>query len=124
MRIYKTKEFHKWACGIGLSDTDLRAAVAEIEDGLVDANLGGNVFKKRVALAGRGKRGGTRTLLAYQNNDRAFFMYGFEKNARENINRKELFALKLFAKELLGYNSKEITKAIKGKALIEVKYDG
>jgi hypothetical protein len=32
--------------------------------GLIDADLGGGVLKKRVGLAGRGKRGGVRTLVA------------------------------------------------------------
>nr|WP_263469118.1 type II toxin-antitoxin system RelE/ParE family toxin [Stenotrophomonas sp. CFS3442] len=32
-----------------------------MEGGLVDADLGGGIFKKRVALPGRGKRGSVRT---------------------------------------------------------------
>jgi hypothetical protein len=43
----------------------LRTAVYEIERGLIDDDLGGHVMKKRVAVGGRGKRGGVRTLLAY-----------------------------------------------------------
>ncbi|MFY9138571.1 MAG: type II toxin-antitoxin system RelE/ParE family toxin, partial [Zwartia sp.] len=30
--------------------------------GLIDADLGGGILKKRVGLSGRGKRGGARTL--------------------------------------------------------------
>jgi hypothetical protein len=47
--------------------------------GLIDADLGGHIVKKRVALPGRGKSGGARTLLAYRLGDRAFFVYGFAK---------------------------------------------
>lgn len=36
----------------------------EMERGLIDADLGGHVVKKRVAIGGRGKSGGVRTLLA------------------------------------------------------------
>lgn len=66
-----------------------------MECGLVDADLGGHIFKKRVALEGRGKRGSVRTLLAYKVADKAFFVYGFAKNTRANISDRELKALKL-----------------------------
>ncbi|WP_276315388.1 type II toxin-antitoxin system RelE/ParE family toxin [Alloalcanivorax xenomutans] len=46
MQIYKNKEFAKWAAGEGIEDGDLCQAVAEIEKGLIDADLGGNVLKK------------------------------------------------------------------------------
>ena len=75
----------------------LRVAVAEMEEGLIDADLGGHVYKKRVALQGRGKRGGARTLLAYRIGKKAFFMYGFSKNELDNIDDKELKALKQLA---------------------------
>ncbi len=81
-------------------------------------------MKKRVALAGRGKSGGARTLLAYKVGNKAFFVYGFAKNARANIKDDELKALKLYAQELLGYSDKALTKAIKYGVLIEVKNDG
>jgi hypothetical protein len=42
----------------------LCAAVEEIASGLIEADLGGHVLKKRVALAGRGKSGGARVLIA------------------------------------------------------------
>ena len=52
MRIFKNKAFDKWAAKEGLTDDALRAAVSEIERGLVDAELGGHVLKKWVALVG------------------------------------------------------------------------
>ena len=79
MRIFKTKLFHQWASKEGLNDAALCRAVDEIERGLIDANLGGRVFKKRVAIQGRGKSGGLRTLLAFKHEDKAFFIYGFAK---------------------------------------------
>ena len=102
----------------------LETAVAEIESGLVDADLGGHVIKKRVALEGRGKSGGARTLLAYQVGDKAFFVYGFAKNTRANIKADELKALKTYATVLLGYSDKELHKAVKSSVLIEVNSDG
>jgi hypothetical protein len=61
-----------------------------MSQGLVEANLGGHVVKKRVALDGRGKSAGVRTLLAFKLNDIAFFLYGFAKNQQSNITDKEL----------------------------------
>jgi len=123
MRIFKNKAFSKWAAKEGLSDEALQMAVAEIENGLVEADLGGHVIKKRVALVGRGKSGGARTLLAYRVEDKAFFVYGFAKNARSNIKPDELKALKMLAAQLLGYNDKELDKAVEKRILIEVSND-
>lgn len=55
-----------------------------MERGLIDADLGGHVVKKRVGIGGRGKSGGARTIIAYQISDKAIFVYGFAKNARGN----------------------------------------
>ena len=95
MQAFKIKAFAKWARSEGLSDDALASAVAEMEMGLIDAKLGGQVVKKRVALPGRGKRGSTRTLVAFRQGNKAFFIYGFAKNERANIGDKELRALKM-----------------------------
>ncbi|WP_372737699.1 type II toxin-antitoxin system RelE/ParE family toxin [Neptunomonas sp.] len=124
MRVFKNKAFNKWAAKEGLSDDVLLAAVDEMARGLVDADLGGHVVKKRVALAGRGKSGGVRTLLAYKVGNKAFFVYGFAKNVRANIKDEELKALKRYARELLSYSDKLLTEAIKYGELIEVENDG
>ena len=110
MRIFKNKLFNKWAEKEGLSDGALRNAVDEMERSLIDADLGGHVMKKRVAVGGRGKRGGVRTRLAYKSGDKAFFVYGFAKNVRANVSTDELKALKHLAKELMGYSDKALTK--------------
>lgn len=124
MRIYKTRAFSKWAVKEGLNDNALYAAVEEMERGLIDAELGGHVVKKRVALAGRGKSGGARTLIVYQVNNEAFFVYGFAKNARANIKEEELKGLKAYAAILLGYSEKELNEAMKAAVLIKVENDG
>jgi len=66
LAIYKTKWFDKWASRNSLSDTGFRTAVEELESGLYDANLGGDVYKKRVGINNQGKRGGARTLIAFK----------------------------------------------------------
>ncbi len=122
MRAFKSKEFHKWAKKEGLSDGLLLEALEEIERGLVDADLGGGILKKRVSL-GHGKRGGARTVLAYKKNDRAFFVYGFAKNVRSNIKENELKGLKAYARELLKLSDRDLNKAVNSKALIELSWE-
>ena len=124
VRVSRNKTFSKWAAKEGLGDETLLLAVAEIQRGLIDADLGGHIVKKRVALAGRGKSGGVRTLLAYKVDNRAFFVFGFAKNARANVSADELKALKHLAKELLSYSDKALVLAIKHGVLIEVESNG
>ena len=121
MQAFKIKAFAKWASHEGLDDDALASAVVEMEQGLIDARLGGRVVKKRVALSGRGKRGSTRTLVAFKQSDKAFFIYGFAKNERANVSDKELRALKLLAKELLNYAAPALAKATKAGELIEIE---
>ena len=123
MHIYKTKWFQRWAAKVGLIDAALWTAAEELERGLADA-LGGYVYKKRIGLPGRGKRGGVRTLIAFRQGERAFFMYGYPKNERANIGNDELKALRLLAKELLGYNEQGLAQAVKAGELIEVNDNG
>ena len=79
MRIFKTRVFIRWARRENVSDETIRKAVKEIATGLVDADLGAGLYKKRIAFRGKGKRGSARTLLAYQVSEKAFFIYGFMK---------------------------------------------
>ena len=123
MEIYQSKWFARWASKEELSHRDLIDAVSEIEKGLIDAHLGGNVVKKRVAPRGRGKSGGLRTIIAVKLKHRAYFLYGFAKNKRANLDDKELQVLKKMAAHLLSYSTKEIEIAVKGNELVEVKHE-
>jgi len=79
-RIFKTKTFDRWARKL-LGDEVLCKAAREIEQGLFEADLGGGICKKRVAIAGMGKSGGTRTLVAKQHTAAIFFLLGREKSS-------------------------------------------
>ncbi len=119
-RVLKTRHFIRWMRKTSLSDEMLCAAVFEMASGLIDADLGGGVFKKRVAVPGRGKSGGTRTLVATNRGDRWFFVFGFEKNDRTNISKKELEALQDLAAVLLGLSSKRLNALVENGALQEI----
>lgn len=120
MRIFITREFRKSEAGNAISKAGLLKATAELNKGLWDANLGGEVYKKRVGLPGRGKRGGARTLLAFRRDERLIFVYGFTKNQRESITSFELRALKRLANELLNYGQNELNSALTHGELIEI----
>ena len=120
MRVFKTKWFSRWAGRQNVTDERLLNAIREIEQGLFDADLGGHVYKKRIANPGQGKRGGMRTLLAFQKEQKAFFIYGFAKNAQDNISDKELKVLKLLAAELLNLDDQALMQALQANELNEV----
>ncbi len=120
MMVLKLRSFHRWAKSESLSDESLKKAVNEIARGLIEGDLGGGLFKKRVAREGQGKRGGFRTMLAFRWNDRAIFILGYPKNERDNIGDDELAVLKKLAKELLNATESEIQKRIEAGELIEV----
>jgi len=104
----------------GLTDSSLCAAISEMEEGLMDADLGGHLYKKRVSLPGRGKSGSTRTLIATNKGDKWFFVFGFEKNEKGNISKKEKEALQNIAKDLLGLAPKEIETLKANQAMKEI----
>lgn len=121
MQAFKTKAFAKWARREGIHDDLLAFAVAEMEAGLIDARLGGSVCKQRIGLDGRGKRGSARTIVAYMKGEKTFFVYGFAKNERSNVTPKELEALKLLAKEMLGLTPVQIAAAVRTGELIRLE---
>ena len=110
----------RWKEKHGLSDHILVKVVAEMEQGLIDADLGGAILKKRVALPGRGKRGGVRVIVATQKADRWVFLYGFEKNERDNISDKELKIFQEMAVDLLKLNDRQVDLALSEGEFVEV----
>jgi hypothetical protein len=122
-RVFKTRHFHRWMRKTELTDAALCQAVKEMAAGLIDADLGRGVVKKRVGLAGRGKRGGARTLLATNRDDRWFFVFGFEKNDRANISDEELEALQDLAADLLARTVRQLMDAIADSTLQEICHD-
>lgn len=123
MRIFKTPSFTKWAKKEKLTDRQLSNAVNEMEKGLIDAYLGGYIYKKRIALQGRGKRAGSRSILAYQVAERAFFIFGFAKNEKETLDDDDLNAAKMLARELLKYSDTQLDTLVNDAKLNEVKYE-
>nr|UOZ97450.1 hypothetical protein NCPCFENI_01371 [Cupriavidus sp.] len=123
IRAFKTRHFSRWMRKTELTDSSLCAAVLEMAQGLIDADLGGGVVKKRVGLAGRGKRGGARTLVATNKGNRWFFLFGFEKNDRANISAEEKEALQSIAQDLLARTGKDLDAQVEDGTLQEICND-
>jgi hypothetical protein len=111
MRVFRTRTFTRWMRKSGVTDADLLGSVAEMATGLIDADLGRHVIKKRIALAGRRKSGGARTIVATNLGDRWYFMFGFSKNERSTIRPAELRALQTLAEDLLALDAIGIAAA-------------
>lgn len=123
MSIYTTRWFDRWARKQGITATSLCAAVREMSNGLYDADLGGNLYKKRIARPGQGKSGGFRTLVATNKGNRWIFVFGFPKNERSNIDKDEEEALKKLAAHLLALTAQSLSKAQHAGELMEVDCD-
>lgn len=122
-RIFKIPHFNRWMRKSGLTDQHLEQAVQEMEKGLIEADLGGGIVKKRLAIAGRGKSGGVRTLVATNKKERWIFLFGFQKNERSNVRMNELEALKCLAADLLRLSNSDLDLAKTNKQLLEIKYE-
>ena len=120
MRIFKNPRFSRFAGKEGINDDELREMVKQLEAGQADADLGGGVYKIRLARAGEGKAGGYRVIVYFRNEFRTFFVYGFAKSVRDNINEGELKAFKADAKDQFSLTDEQIKARLKNGTLIEI----
>jgi hypothetical protein len=121
--IFITRAFEKTISKASINSNTLLKAVDEIKLGLVDADLGGNLIKKRIAISGGGKRGGFRTVIATKHGHHYFFIYGFKKNEKSNISPVEMNVLQTLALELLALDEAQLGIAIQDGTIKEIKYE-
>ncbi|WP_374313932.1 type II toxin-antitoxin system RelE/ParE family toxin [Dongia sp.] len=124
LRVFKNRAFARWVKGNDLGDGSLCRAAHEVRRGLIDARLGGPLLKKRVGRLHGGKRGGFRTIIAYQESDRLFFIYGFAKNERDNITNTERMVLMALGEQFMACDDAALARAITDGLLQEVACDG
>lgn len=123
MATYKTKEFARFARKAGLAAHALIDAAEAVANGRWDADLGGGVYKQRIARSGSGKSGGFRTIVVFRMRRHSFFVHGFAKNDKANVSAAELRALKRLATTLLELDAKALGTATSAGELIEVTTD-
>jgi hypothetical protein len=123
VRLFKLKAFARFQRQEGIADKVLSKAIAGVEKGIIDADLGGGLIKQRVARPGQGKRGGFRTIVAYRRGNRAIFLFGFAKSERGNLNQDELAQWQRIGRVYLGLDDDGLEAAIAADELMEVSYD-
>ena len=69
MRVFKNTWFTRFAKKEGITDSELREAVNQLEAGQADADLGGGVYKVRIARPGKGKSGGYRVIVFFRSEE-------------------------------------------------------
>jgi hypothetical protein len=120
VRVFRNTWFTRWAAKESISDKELKDAAAQIEAGQFDADLGGRVYKQRIARSGAGKSGGYRVVVFFKLGKRAFFVYGFAKSKMANISEKELRAFKESAGINLNLDDKQLEMRIKARQWVEI----
>lgn len=120
LRVFKRKDFAKWQSAEKLPDASLCKAAREMASGLIDADLGGYLYKKRVARPGQGKSGGYRTILSARIGERYVFLHGFAKNDKANISQDERRALQFAGSVFLNLSEDNMRKALLSGVLVEV----
>ncbi len=118
--VYKSKPFARFARKARITDAELWKAARLANEGVMDADLGGGVIKQRIARPGEGKSGGSRSIILFRKDDRAVFVFGFEKKDLANIKANELAAFRELAEVILGYTTAEMTQRVQDGALLSV----
>ena len=121
MRVFKNRWLSKFAAKQGISDSDLLEVIARANSGLIDADLGGGVIKQRIARPGQGKSGAYRSIVLFRQDDKAFFVYAFAKNERENISHEDLAAFKQAAAVYLRYTTEDLAVLIEQGTITELE---
>jgi hypothetical protein len=122
MRVFKNRWFSHWARKEDISAVALLDAAQEIVEGKVEADLGGCLFKKRLARTGGGKRGGYRVIVGYRkpNTERIVFLYAFAKNDKASISAKDEAALSLVTEAFVSMAEEQLQELLAAGSIWEV----
>jgi hypothetical protein len=121
LRIFKTKGFARFCKHDAIEDAQLKAAILAAEAGKIDANMGGEVIKQRIARPGAGKSGGYRTIIMFRKGARSIFVYGYAKSDRDNLSKQELAAFKKAAALALDFDDATVSALLKATDWMEIK---
>jgi hypothetical protein len=121
VRVFKNPWFARFAAKEGIADGELRAIVNDtLEAGQAEANLGGGVYKVRLARPGAGKSGAYRVIVYFRSGERAFYVYGFAKADMGNIGQKELRKFKENSRRMQALTEAQVETLLKNGALYEI----
>ena len=93
--------------------------------GAGEADLGGGLFKKRLARPGGGKSGGYRAIVAYwpPRADRVLVTYAFAKNATSTLTPQVHEALTKVAQAFVAANNEQLAELLASRDVSEVACD-
>lgn len=114
IKIFKTAWFNKHAKKAGIQDKELCAAAEELIRGIWDAELGGNVYKKRL------NENRYRSIVLTKTSAYWIFTYLFSKADRENISADELKAFKKLSKDYNKLSVAQLSVQLKNEELMEI----
>jgi len=120
VRVFKNARFMRFADKEGITDKNLRETVDRLEAEQFDADLGGDVYKMRMARDGEGKSGGYRVVVIFKRGQRTFYVEGFAKSKKGNLSQSEKRDFKELAKDYLSLPEVTIDNAVKMGKLIEI----
>jgi hypothetical protein len=91
VRVFKNTWFTRFAAKEGIADDELKAIVNDVlEEGQAEADLGGGVYKARIARPGEGKSSGYRVIVYFRSGERTFYVYGFAKSSRRHAWKRNI----------------------------------
>ena len=125
MEHFKVRKFSNEAKKENLCDSLLSKTLSDFlslgKPGQLKFALGAGLYKLRIATKeGRGKSGGSRSILAFKNDSRVIWLHLFSKNDKGNVTINELKKLKILSNILLDLPGEEITRLIGLGELCEV----
>ena len=123
LRVFKNAWFERFARKEKISAEALWEAIERAEQGQIDADLGGDVIKQRIARPGGGKSKGYRSIVLYRKDDKAFFVFGFPKSEQDNIREDEEVQFKKMAKRVLALTDEQLQLLIAKGQFEEVVKD-
>lgn len=123
MKVYKNSWFGRFARKEKIWDDALWDAVERAERGQIDADLGGEVIKQRIARSGSSKSKGYRSVVLFRKGEKAFFVYGFPKNKRDNMRDNEKEQFRKMARYVLSLTDEQLSQLIANEQFEEVIKD-
>ena len=129
MRVFVVPQVSRLMRKERLPDAILCCAARDVVAGVFgagEADLGGGLFKKRLARPGSGKRGGYRVIIAYRppTTERVLLAYAFAKNAAATLTQQGQEALTKAAAAFVAADDQHISALLASDDVREIECDG
>ena len=124
MKHLKIKKFSSEAKRANLRDQILIDTLNEFfnlsREEQLKHSLGAGLYKLRIATKeGRGKSGGSRSILAFKKDNGIYWLHLFSKNDKENVITSELKKLKQLSNIMFTLTDEQIKNLVRGWAIFK-----